>query len=634
MADFYGPWGNPYNTYRTWISVGYSQSIAGNYTNVSVGAYFQDRYGYGLWGNLRNIVYIAGTLVRDSSHGIAGGANASTYIAGSSLNVGHNADGTIGGIGVSSQMIDVNYYNGTASGTIYVPTIPRATTPNWSGNFVTGTAKTINLPRASTSFTHTVQYSFGSTGFVNIATGAGGSTSWTPPQTLASQIPNAASGTGTIRVITYSGSTNIGTKDVSFTLDLDSTIVPTVSAVTWSDNNSVVATNIGAFVRGLSQVKGVVTSAGVYGSTISSKYVNIGGTTANENVGVLLTGSGTISAVAYSTDSRGRAGSLTQNITSLEYSPPSIISSIVQRAFSNGTPNGEGTYLRVDLNASVSSLIVNSVQKNAMKISVRTKQNGSSWVDRNVINTGLTHNTYFLVSGGGIFSVASSYDVEIAITDNTSVSASAVSTRIPTATVTLDLDGTSVGVGKYHENGVLDVAGDVYTSGDLYTSGGVVGLSTKVVPAGAIIAHAGATAPPNWLICDGAAVSRTQYASLYNAIGTTYGAGDGSTTFNLPNLKGRVPVGRDSAQTEFNTLGETGGAKTHTLTDIEVPKTAVGMTTLSLTGAVSDSAYGSAVNRYHLASAGPPYPQLEVKGGGQPHNNLQPYQVVNYIIKT
>lgn len=493
MADFYGPWGNPYNTYRTWMSVGYSQNIAGNYTGVSVSAYFQDRYGYGLWGNLRNIVYIGGALVRDSSHSIAGGANASTYIAGSYRDVGHNADGTIGGIGVSSQMIDINYYNGTASGTIYPPTIPRATTPNWSGNFVTGTAKTINLPRASTSFTHTVQYSFGSTGFVNIATGAGDSTSWNPEATLASQIPNATSGTGTIRVITYSGSTNIGTKDVSFTLDLDSSIVPTVSEVTWSDTNSTVATNIGAFVQGLSQVKGVVTSAGVHGSTISSEHVIIGGTQANENVGVLLTGSGTVSAVAYATDSRGRIGSRTQNITSLAYSPPSIISSSVRRALSNGTVNDQGTYLRIDLNASVSSLIVSSVQKNAMKISVRTQQTGGSWVSRNVIDTGLTHNTYFLVSGGGIFSVANSYDVEIAITDNTSVSASIVSTKIPTATVTLDLDGTNVGVGKYHENGVLDVAGDVYTSGGIYSTGNLtVGGSALLTSAsGAVVPSRG-----------------------------------------------------------------------------------------------------------------------------------------------
>ena len=76
--------------------------------------------------------------------------------------------------------------------------------------------------------------------------------------------------------------------------------------------------------------------------------------------------------------------------------------------------------------------------------------------------------------------------------------------------------------------------------------------------------QAGPTVPPGWVLCDGAAVSRTGgYAALFAEIGTTWGAGNGTTTFNLPNLKGRVLVGRDASQAEFDTLGETGGAKTH-----------------------------------------------------------------------
>ena len=84
-------------------------------------------------------------------------------------------------------------------------------------------------------------------------------------------------------------------------------------------------------------------------------------------------------------------------------------------------------------------------------------------------------------------------------------------------------------------------------------------------PPGVIVAYGGSTtAPVGWLLCDGAAVSRTTYAALFAVISTAYGAGDGSTTFNLPNLKGRVPVGLDAAQTEFDTRGETGGSKTST----------------------------------------------------------------------
>lgn len=81
-------------------------------------------------------------------------------------------------------------------------------------------------------------------------------------------------------------------------------------------------------------------------------------------------------------------------------------------------------------------------------------------------------------------------------------------------------------------------------------------------PPGAIIAFAGTVAPAGWLLCDGSTVSRTTYAALFAAIGTTYGVGNGTTTFGLPNLKGRVVIARDAAQTEFDVLGETGGAKT------------------------------------------------------------------------
>lgn len=90
---------------------------------------------------------------------------------------------------------------------------------------------------------------------------------------------------------------------------------------------------------------------------------------------------------------------------------------------------------------------------------------------------------------------------------------------------------------------------------------GVAGAGA--VPAGNIAHTARTTAPNGWLLADGSIVSRSAYARLFAAIGTTFGAGDGSTTFGLPSLKGRAIVGRDVLQTEFGTLGETGGAKAH-----------------------------------------------------------------------
>lgn len=78
---------------------------------------------------------------------------------------------------------------------------------------------------------------------------------------------------------------------------------------------------------------------------------------------------------------------------------------------------------------------------------------------------------------------------------------------------------------------------------------------------------AGTAAPEGYLMCDGAAVSRTTYATLFAVIGTTFGAGDGSTTFNVPDLSGRVPLGVSSS----HLLGSTGGSETVTLTEQELP---------------------------------------------------------------
>lgn len=85
------------------------------------------------------------------------------------------------------------------------------------------------------------------------------------------------------------------------------------------------------------------------------------------------------------------------------------------------------------------------------------------------------------------------------------------------------------------------------------------------IPAGSIMGTARATAPTGWLLCDGSAISRTDYVTLYNAIGTAYGVGNGSTTFNIPDLRQRFPLGKAASGTG-NTLGATGGSIDHTHT--------------------------------------------------------------------
>lgn len=184
-------------------------------------------------------------------------------------------------------------------------------------------------------------------------------------------------------------------------------------------------------------------------------------------------------------------------------------------------------------------------------------------------------------------------------------------------------------------------------AGEVLSISGVTGLKQATVPVGALFMWGAATAPDFYLLCDGAAVSRTTYAALFATIGTTYGVGDGSTTFNLPNLKGRVPVGLDAAQAEFDTLAETGGAKTlpahtHSISsDGSHQHGPSGGTNFALdivTSAIYASGGIGALSSWAAsmltASAG-----AHTHGGATgstgtgSHGVLQPYLVLNYIVR-
>lgn len=171
------------------------------------------------------------------------------------------------------------------------------------------------------------------------------------------------------------------------------------------------------------------------------------------------------------------------------------------------------------------------------------------------------------------------------------------------------------------------------------------------VPPGTLFPYAGTIEPSGFLFCSGNAVSRTTYSTLFAAIGTTYGSGDGSTTFNLPDLRGRVIAGRDdmsgtaasrlTSNVAGSTLGATGGVQSHTLTIAEMPlhghptRVSTGTSSADGSGGImldtgSDGNYSA-----HTGTPGTtPGDQVGGEGDGGSHNIVQPTIILNYIIKT
>lgn len=284
-----------------------------------------------------------------------------------------------------------------------------ATQPSLSASTVEmGKSVTINTPAVNSAYRHTLRYAFGSASGT-IATGIASSVSWTPPVSLANQIPSATAGSGTIYCDTYSGSTLLGTKSVSITLTVPGSVVPsagTLSAALAEDTSGT-----GLYVKGMGKAKLTLSGAsGAYGSSITSYTITGGGWAATN--GALTTGTlasaGNITFTATVTDSRGRKASTTRTISVIDYTKPGVAVCDVYRCDADGNRKKAGTYFAVEINASYSA-----ITGNTLSITARyKKQSESSYgTAANVTNNGKT------VLGGGNIGASTTYDVLVTVAD-------------------------------------------------------------------------------------------------------------------------------------------------------------------------------------------------------------------------
>lgn len=435
-----------------------SQSITNNTSNVTVAV--TAKWTYGSWnvtGECTGSITIDGAKYSFSGIKFNAGrkTTGSQVIMTKTVNVSHTADGS------KTLNCSASFVTGVSSGTVScsgsktLTTIPRATTPKLSSNsvFMESTV-TITLDRASSSFTHDLAYSFAGGPYVTIKNGAGTSYTWTLPD-LASFIPNATSGTLTLRCITKSGSTNIGTKTITMTAKVPTTAayMPSISAVSHTEATSGLAAQFGAYVQKKSKVKVTITAAGAKGSTIKTYSTTFQGTTyltASWTSGV-LTSSGSLSMKTTVTDSRGRTATKTTTISGiLPYTTPAINTLQVYRVNDSGAATTEGTKIAVRYKYGVAELN----NKNTASLVVQYKRStadDTAWASL-FTATDLSADTTAKPSGV-TFSVDYQYDIRATLTDWFG-GKDTYTAVLPSGAVILDIaaDGKGLAIGKTSEH--------------------------------------------------------------------------------------------------------------------------------------------------------------------------------------
>lgn len=514
--------------------------------------------------------------------------------------IGHNSDGTK--TADLSAKLDINiggYGSATVALKAYLPKINRTSTITVP-TATLGSSVNIAISKADTNYTSTLRYEwYGSTGTIVDKT-TSISYSWTPPLSLASGIPNSVGGSGKVYIDTYSGATLLGTSSATLTANVPSSVVPTLSSVTLSDTNSKVSAILTSpnFLQVLSNIAVNFTGAsGAYGSTIQAYKAEIVGKnqSTNSNGGTLgimnYNGSYTIRSTV--TDSRGRTSApVDTTINVIEYFLPVFY-------YEASRIGSDSQTIQVKRNAKIAPIMVGGTQKNMMTITFRTslagkntwttsQTGGGSWTAINTLTDSLD-------SLSGVFSVSSSYDIEGTISD-----------RFSGDIKFSDTIGTKVVVSSKDKDG----------------RHGFGRIADKSLPAGSVD------------IAGVFAMSGKQLLDVFYPVGTIYESTkpDNPATFMGGTWSrfgnGRVLVGVDENDADFNTVNKTGGEKKHTQTIAEMPSHTHGGDNgkqFHYYTASSGETGGDGVNTGATFKSGA---NTGATGGGQPFNIMQPYVTI------
>ena len=361
------------------------------------------------WYAMRHlIVTIDGTTVytRDARYQQYSGT-----IATGSITLDHDSDGQKSFTVTIQAAVYNSAVNARANKTFTLDRIYRTSTLS-SGDFTMGTAGTITVTRANNTYTHTVTYSFGSQTGTIVTKSSSTSISFTPSTSLASQVPNATSGTLTLTCETFNGNTSLGTTSITKTLSVPDSIKPTVSSATYANTNN----SLGVYAATLSAIKMTAISATAgTGAAIQSYSTTFNGQTYNGTsfTTAIPATSGSYDLVITVTDSRGRTGTRTYTIAYAAYSAPTLSFTAV-RTDASGNADDTGAYMKFAMTGTACSVKSGSTEKNSATGKIEYRKVGdSTWTTLNATASGLNA-TY---SGVVAAAASDAYEVIASVTD-------------------------------------------------------------------------------------------------------------------------------------------------------------------------------------------------------------------------
>lgn len=548
-------------------------------------------------------------------------------------------------------------------------TIPRTSTPTVSASSTDmGSKVQIYTNRPSDKLTHDLAYSFAGSDYVTFATNVGDSYVWTTPD-LASSIPNATSGTVTIRSTTKSGGTEIGTGTVTMTLKVPTSVVPTISKVNITEATEGLAEWFGFYVQHKSTLDVAITAAGAKGSTISGYKTVIAGAVYTDDSFITneLAAAGAQNVVVTVTDSRGRTASKTISINVQPYEPPKIPEFKVFRCDVDGNPTDDGVYVVVTTTHSVSSL---NYSNTALVTLEYKRATDADWTYLDGGDAYLEDSVSFVTEQ--TFSIDYQYSFRFTVTDWFGTSTSYVA-MLSSADVVLDIssDGTGLGIGKVSQrSNATEFARVMYDRHDKRITNGLAiytGSSSNAIDPDTALEHIILTdknTPTEafYYICTyfyadkTDASNKAQMAIPYSGTGGTiytrhkyngsWSAWTGGGLSAYPVNSIYISYSHTSPAelfggtwtrienrflwgiTSSGTIGATGGAQTHTLTVDEMPSHTHGGVRRAYVGDSGTSSQGQS------SGSGDTNTETGPKGGGAPHNNMPPYVNVSIWRRT